>query len=147
MQKTVDFLSDQLRGFQVDNVSMAMVESVRFMYHGQPTPIKHLASTSQENRRISLQLYDVTVGDSLTKCLVDSGFDAYKFSANTVIVTVPLPSGEQREKTLKRMKQLGEETKVALRNLRKKWKKQGIDEKDLNNITGKYVDMVDKMIW
>ena len=146
MQKTVDFLSEQLRGFQTDNVSIAMIETVRFQYHGQATPIKYLASITQEGRRITIQVYDPHNVGGIVKCLSDSGLVAYKFSKNIVIVNVPLPSGEQKDKAMKKMKELGEETKVALRNLRKKAKKQGIEENDLNGLIAKYVAKVDEMI-
>jgi len=146
MQKTVDYLCDQLKGFHVDNVSIAMIESIKYQYHGQSTPIKHLASITQESRRIQLSIYDPQIADGVVKCLVDSGLEAYKFSKNAVIINIPLPSKEQRDKVAKRLKILCEETKVALRNLRKKAKKHGIEENDLNRITTKYTTMVDDLM-
>lgn len=146
MQKTVDYLYDQLKGFHVDNVSIAMIESIKYQYHGQSTPIKHLASITQESRRIQISVYDPQTSDGIAKCLTDSGLEAYKFSKNVVIVNIPLPSGDQREKAMKRLKVLCEEAKVALRNLRKKAKKHGIEENDLNRITTKYTAMVDNLM-
>ena len=84
--------------------------------------------------------------DAIAKYLLDSGFEAYKFSKDTVVINIPLPTGEQRDKVVKKLKSLGEETKVALRNIRKKWKKQGIDEEELNKAIAKYNAKVDDLV-
>lgn len=64
--------------------------------------------------------YDLSILGSIDKALQKSGFNSYVFSKEAVCVSVPPPSGDQRKETMLRVKKAGEETKIAIRNIRKK---------------------------
>ena len=128
MQKTIDLFVEQLIGIHSDTLSIGLVETVKVDYHGQLTPIKYIGSVAQKGRRISVNPYDPGAADLIEQTLKKCGFSAYKFSKQEVVVNVPSQSGEESEKTFTRIKKLGEETKVAIRNVRKKLRQRLTDD-------------------
>lgn len=144
MQKTLSLLQEQLVGFQ-SNISIALVESIKVSYYDQQVPIKHVASVTTQDRRISVDVFDPTVVNRVAKTLVDAGLNAYVFSKKTVCVNVPLMSGEQREKVSARIKALGEEAKIAIRNIRRSAKKS-IEDDCLQEITDEFVNAIQSIV-
>ena len=79
--------------------------------------------------------------------LKKQGFNAYKFSKTTVVVNIPLPCGENRHKVAAQAKKIGEEAKVAVRNIRKKFRKKDKDnEKQLQTMTDAAIKEIDKAV-
>jgi ribosome recycling factor len=123
MAKTVDLFFDQIRNIRVGNVTTAVIDSVKVQYHGQKTPIKHLARTSGGcGQPISITPYDQSLVSQINKDLNQAGFASYVFSKTTVCVNVPPMSGEEVAKICNYVKKIGEDAKIAIRNIRKQFR-------------------------
>ena len=134
MRKTVDLLKAQLHGLR-DNINESLIETVKVDYNHQPTPLQHLSLVSQQGRRISVTPYEPYMVGAIEDELKKQSFNAYKFSKTTVVVNIPEPSQENRNKVVSQMKKLGEEAKISIRNIRKKFRKKIDDDKRLQEIT------------
>lgn len=152
MQKPIDFLSEQLHGITPLGVNSSLVDTVKVSAYGQKTPIGHLASSSGDGSRITIAPYDPSLRNVIAKACQDAGFDAYVFSKETVVVNLPIMSGETKIETRNRIKKLGEEAKVAVRNMRKHIKKQiqketkHEDEKLIQSVTDEAVALIDQIV-
>lgn len=131
-----------------DNVNDDLISTVKVDYDHQQTPLQHLSLIYQQDRRISVTPYDPSMTGVIEDELKRQGFNAYKFSKITVVVNIPLPSGENYEKVISQMKKLGEEAKVSIRNIRKKFrnKEDKSREKRLQEMTDSAIRQIDGLI-
>ncbi len=135
MRKTVDLLKSQLFGME-DNINDNLIATVKVECDNQLTPLQHLSLIYQQDRRVSVTPYNPAMVGVIEDALKQQGFNAYKFSKTTVVVNIPLSSGEEHQKVVSRMKKLGEEAKVSIRNIRKKFRKKDKDhDKELQAMT------------
>jgi ribosome recycling factor len=119
MEKTVCCLEDTVRHIRLGSVTSSFVDTFKVSCYGQQMPIKHLAQTSNERGLVMVRPHDPTIMGAIQKTLKDAGLNAYIFSKQAVAVSVPPICGEERERVKSRVKVLGEESKVAIRNIRK----------------------------
>jgi ribosome recycling factor len=151
MAKSVETLSQQLRGVRGSKVSPNLISSIRVMYNGQLVLLDHLASAVLVKNQIAVTLFDSSMSKSdsglmgrIEKSISAAGFTAYVFSKDTVIVSVPVYT--QREEISSHIRKMGEVARVAIRNIRKKAKKSGVPEKDIQRITDEAITAVDEVI-
>jgi len=152
MQKAIDFFSDQLHGITALGATPSLVETVRVSVYDQKIPVKHLAFTTSQGSRVTVTPHDSNTRSAIAKACQDAGFDAYVFSREAVVVNLPKPSGETKDEIRKRIKRLGDEAKVAIRNIRKQFKK-GVpkdekheEEKRIQKVTDEAVGIVDQIV-
>lgn len=146
MRKTVDLFKTQLFGM-TDDIDEGLISTVKVEYNQQLTPLQHLSLVNQQGRRVSVTPFDPSLMGTIEDELKKQGFNAYKFSKKTVVVNIPLPSGENRQKVISQMKKLAEEAKVAIRNIRKKFrKKDKDDEKELQRMTDAAIEEINSLI-
>lgn len=146
MRKTVDLLKTQLFGM-TDDIGESLISAVKVQYNHQPTPLQHLSLVNQKDRRVSITPYDPSMVGAVEEELKKQGFNAYKFSKTTVVVNIPVATGETQQKVASQIKKLGEETKVAIRNIRKKFRKKDKDnEKELQAMTDAAIQEIDDLI-
>src|SRR5262249_24225447 len=121
MEKAVDVFRDELRGLRTGRATPALVDSLRVEYYGSPTPLKQLAQISTPDpQQIVIKPFDPGCLKDIEKALRSSDLGlAPKNDGNINRLTVPPMSGEQRQKMVARIKKLAEETKVAIRNIRR----------------------------
>src|SRR5262249_33872060 len=96
-------------------------------YYGSPTPLKQLARLSTpEPQQILIQPFDVSAIGDVMKAIQAANIGLTPNSHNKVIrINVPSLSVEQRKKHEGRVKELAEEARVAIRNIRRDANKQG----------------------
>ena len=143
MKKSVDFLRSQLVGVGSE-VNISVVSSVRINYHGSLTLLEHLSSIVKDGRRITITPFDVIIVSEIVETLTKHGFEAHKFSNRSVVVNIPLPSGEAVKKMQMYVKKLGEETKVAVRNIRRKFRTEEND-KEIQKIVDDFIKEIDSL--
>jgi len=121
MQKAVDALSRDLAAIRTGRASPALVEHIKADYHGILTPINQMASiTIPEAKMILIQPWDRSAVRSIEKAILTSDLGLNPTSDSNVI-RIPIPPlTEERRKELARVvhKRL-EDSRVALRNLRR----------------------------
>jgi ribosome recycling factor len=130
MEKSLALLADQLRGVRTGRANVGLVESIRVDYYGSPTPLKQLANLSTpEPQQILIRPFDPTVIGDIVKAIQASDIGLTPNSDNKVIrLNVPSLSVEQRKKLVSRVKDLSEEARIAIRNIRRDANKQADQE-------------------
>jgi len=130
MEKSVTLLVDQLRGVRTGRANVGLVESVRVDYYGSPTPLKQLANLSTpEAQQILIRPFDPSVIGDIVKAIQTSDLGLTPNSdGKAVRLNIPSLSVEQRKKLVGRVKDLAEEARVAIRNIRRDANKQGDQE-------------------
>ena len=145
MEKTVELLEDSIRGIKTGTIGSGLVDTIRVVYHGQNTPIKHIAFTSVENGLVIIKPYDQTMVGTIQKVLKSYGLNAYLHAKSIIAVSIPKISGEERERIKAHVRKLGEESKISIRNIRRLARQAGLDD-DIQKTTDKYIGEIDKII-
>ena len=141
----------------------AILDRIRVEYYGVPTPINQIANiTVPEARVIVIQPWDPGVMTNIEKAIQMSDIGINPINDGRVIRLVfPVLTEERRKELTKQVKKLGEETKVAVRTIRRdaieEYRKQekkseitkddlAVAEKDVQDLTDKYTAEVDKIV-
>jgi len=151
MTKTVETFDETVRCIRTGGVTTSVIDTVKVEAYGQSTPLKHLAMTSgSPNQPISVKPYDTTLVPEINRALQKQGFSSYVFSKDTVCVQIPVACGEERDKIRLHVKKLGEEAKIAIRNIRKNYRnnleKLSESKDDLKLLEGDLQKLTDKAI-
>lgn len=154
MEKTVEMFSQSLVGIRGGTITPSLVDTVKVVYYGQPTPVRQIAHTSVTKGGISVTPFEPTMLGPIEKALKAANLTAYTFSKTCIMVSVPPITGEEKTKIRAYIKKLGEESKVSVRNIRKTYKQsaQGSKdevkrfEKDLQNLTDAAVSAIDEIV-
>jgi ribosome recycling factor len=130
MEKSVSLLVDQLKGVRTGRANVGLVDSIRVEYYGSPTPLKQLANLSTpEPQQILIRPFDQSVIGDIIKAIQTSNLGLTPNSDNKVVrLNVPALSVEQRKKLESRVKELAEEARIAIRNIRRDANKQADQE-------------------
>jgi ribosome recycling factor len=126
MEKSLALLGDQLRGIRTGRANVGLVESIRVEYYGSPTPLKQMANLSTpEPQQILIRPFDPSVIGDIVRAIQTSDLGLTPHSDGKVVrLNVPPLSVEQRKKLSNRVKDLAEEARVAIRNIRRDANKQ-----------------------
>jgi ribosome recycling factor len=121
MEKAIDVLKHALAGIRTGRANPGLVDSLRVEVYGSATPIKQVASvTAPEPTQIVVRPYDPGTLKDIEKAILASGLGFTPLNDGRVIrLNVPPLSTEVRRKMVGRVKELTEETKVAVRNVRR----------------------------
>lgn len=121
MEKAIAHLKSSLGGIRTGRANPGLVDSLRVEVYGSPTPIKQLASVgAPEPTQIVIRPYDPGTIKDIEKAIVasDLGFNPQN-DGRLIRINIPALSTEVRKKMVGRIKDLGEESKVSIRNIRR----------------------------
>jgi len=137
MEKSVTLLADQLRGIRTGRANVGLVESIRVDYYGSPTPLKQMANLSTpEPQQILIRPFDPSVIGDIVRAIQTSDLGLSPNADGKVVrLNVPPLSVEQRKKLANRVKELAEEARVAIRNIRRDANKQADVEQTAKTLT------------
>lgn len=121
MDKAVTVFQGQLQGIRTGRATPGLVDSIRVDYYGSMTPLKQIASIScPEPQQIVVRPYDVSQITAMVKAIQSSDVGLTPNSDGRLIrLNVPALSTERRRQLVARVKELGEEARVAIRNVRR----------------------------
>lgn len=121
MEKAVARLKSDLTGIRTGRATPGMVDTLRVEVYGSPTPIKQIASVSApEPQQLVIRPFDPGTIKDIEKGIVGSDLGLAPQSDGKVIrLNIPALSGEVRKKMVTRTKDLSEEAKVSIRNVRR----------------------------
>ncbi len=121
MEKAIDVLKHALAGIRTGRANPGLVDSLRVEVYGSPTPMKQIASVgAPEPTQIVVRPYDPGTIKDIEKAILASGLGLTPMSDGRIIrLNIPPLSGEVRRKLVSRIKELTEEGKVAVRNIRR----------------------------
>ena len=121
MESSVRVLQDNLSGIRTGRASPGLVDSLRVEFYGSHTPIKQLANVAAPERQlIVIRPFDPGALPAIEKAIQASDLGMVPNNDGRVIrLNVPPLSTERRKKLVSRLKELSEEARVAIRNVRR----------------------------
>lgn len=156
MQKSYEGLLHQYSKVRTGRASASILDDVRINYYGQPTPVKQLCNISiPEARLIIIQPWDKTTLADIEKAILAANLGITPENDGNVIRLPYQPLTEEKRKDIvKTLKKLAEDTRIAVRNLRrdanelaKKMKKDSeISEDDEKKLLKEIQDITDDWI-
>jgi ribosome recycling factor len=124
MQQTTVHFAEQARAIRSGTVSIKLIQTIRVDCQGRPVAINRLGAVKSQGDRILITPFDRADLSLIVKALTESRLSAYALDPTTVCVSIPPLSLEQREETVRHIKKLGEEAKIAIRSIRQQARKQ-----------------------
>lgn len=163
MQKTLSVLERDLAGVRAGRANPAILDRITVPYYGVETPLQQVAAVSvPEPRMLMIQPWDATLVKEIEKAILASDIGITPTSDGKVLrLGFPQPTEERRRELVKDVKKYGEESKVAIRSVRRdtieKYKKMEkaheiteddlrIAEDEIQKLTDQYCQKVDKII-
>ena len=121
MEKSVQNLKESLATLRTGKASPAMLNGINIDYYGTPTPINQISSISiPEPRQLLIKPYDRNDVKAIITALNISDIGINPINEGTQIrLMIPVLTEERRKDIVKQAKKYGEETKVAIRNIRR----------------------------
>jgi ribosome recycling factor len=121
MEKAVEVFRHALQGIRTGRANPGLVDSLRVEVYGSPTPIKALASVgAPEPNQIVVRPFDPGTIKDIEKAIQASGLGLNPQSDGRLLrITIPALSTDVRRKMTARIKELAEEARVAIRNVRR----------------------------
>ena len=126
MNKTINALAENLAEVRAGRANPAILNKVKIDYYGTPTPINQVAGISvPEARLIVIQPWDASILKEIEKEILKSEIGINPNNDGKVIrLAFPELTEERRKELVKDIRKMGEESKVAIRSVRR----DGIDE-------------------
>ncbi len=162
MQKAYDFLSTDLGAIRAGRANPHVLDKIKVDYYGTPTPIQQVGNiTVPEPRMIQIAPWEKSLIKEIEKAIMASDVGITPSNDGSLIRLVfPELTEERRKELVKDVKKRGEESKVAVRNIRrdgndavKKLAKEDVSEdeikeleNDLQKLTDKYIKDIDKLV-
>ena len=163
IQKSENLLKEDLATVRAGRANAAIVDKVMVDYYGSPTPLKSLANISvPEPRTLLITPFDPKSIAEIEKAINIANIGINPINDGKVVrLQIPQVTEERRKELTKTVKKMGEETKVAVRNLRrdandkvKKLEKAGDyteDEvkdtlKEIQELTDKSIKEIDEIV-
>lgn len=156
IEKSKAHLKEELATVRAGKANPALVDRVMVEYYGTPTPLKSLANISvPDPRTLMISPFDPKAIPEIEKGINKADIGITPANDGKVIrLTIPQVTEERRKELTKTVKKIGEESKVAIRNLRreandelKKEQKNGeLTEDDLKSEMEEVQKIIDKAV-
>lgn len=163
MTQSIDALKSNLGKIRTGRANPAILDSVMVEYYGSQVPLSQVANVSLlDSRTISVQVWEKGMGAKVEKAIRDSDLGVNPSSMGELIrVPMPAMSEERRKEMTKLVRNEGESTKIAVRNLRRdanenvkklvKDKEASEDdqkraEAEVQKTTDRYIGDVDRLV-
>ena len=162
MQKSYDFLMNDLGTIRAGRANPHVLDKIKVDYYGTPTPIQQVGNiTVPEARVLQIAPWEKSLIKSIEKAIMMSDVGITPSNDGSLIRLVfPELTEERRKELVKDIKKRGEENKVAIRNTRrdgndafKKLAKTEVSEDEikelgdeLQKLTDKFIKEIDKLV-
>jgi ribosome recycling factor len=163
MQKTIESLKEELRRLRTGRAHTGLLEHITVEYYGSNVPISQAATlTVEDARTLTVSPWEKSMVPAVEKAIINSDLGLTPVSAGSVIRVPRPPMTEERRKDLvKVVRHEGENSRVALRNVRRdalsdvkdllKEKLVTEDEdhrahEEIQKLTDRYVAQVDALL-
>ena len=160
MQKAIAAYQENLTVIRAGQANTAVLAKVNFEYWGSPTPLTSMADVRvADSKTVTVTPYDASTLKAMEKAILASDVGITPTNDGKIIRLVfPQPTEERRKELAKQVQKMGEDAKVAIRNIRrdandlcKKMKKDGemtedeqkTSEKSVQDLTDKYIKDID----
>lgn len=161
MGKTVSVLNNEYGALRAGRANTAVLDKVKVDYYGTPTPVNQMAAVSvAEARILTIQPWDTSTLQAIEKAILASEIGINPQNDGRIIRLVfPQLTEERRRELGKDVKKMAEDSRVAIRSIRrdgidkaKKMQKDSeiteddlkVAEKKIQDLTDKYIKEIDK---
>lgn len=162
MGKCINALESELGTIRAGRANPTVLDKITAEYYGTPTPINQMASVSvAEARILVVQPYDASQLKVIEKAIQASDLGINPTNDGRVLrIAFPQLTEDRRKELCKQVSKICEESKVAVRNVRRdgmdkiKAKKKANEiteddvkeaEKNIQKLTDKYIEEIDKI--
>ena len=162
MNATVAHFDKELQKVRAGKASPQMLDGIKVDYYGNPTPIDQVANVNTPDaHQIVIQPWERNMLPVIEKAILAANIGVTPQNNGEFIrLVIPAPTEERRKELVKKAKQDAEQTKVAIRNIRrtanddaKKLKDDGVEEDaikkletDIQKATDEAISKVDKIM-
>lgn len=159
MEQTIENLKAKLLNIRAGRANPAMLNGIMVSYYGTSTPIQSVANiTVPEAKQLFIKPYDRSTLKDIERAINEANLGiAPTNNGEMIILTIPDLTEDRRREYVKQAKAVGEEAKVALRNIRQdannEIKRQEYPEdeeklylEDIQDLITKYNKIVDDEI-
>ncbi len=163
MQKSIESLKHEFNKVRSGRPKIGLFEDIQVNYYGNLTPLNQVANISiPDATLVIIQPWDKSQLESIEKAIqvANLGFNPTN-DGKAIRINIPSLSEERRIETSKIVKRMGEDSKVAIRNIRrdsnediKGLQKSGdisedqrdLDLEEIQKITDNYIEKIEKMV-
>jgi len=156
MERAIESTKSELAKLRTGKASTALVDTMQVHYYGAMVPLKQVGNISTpEPRLIVIQPWDRSILPEIEKAILKSDLGLNP-SNDGIVIRIPIPTltEERRRDLVKLVKKLGEEGKVAIRNVRRdvndklksSEKQHEISEDDLHRFQENIQELTDECI-
>jgi ribosome recycling factor len=160
MDKSVESTHGELNSIRTGRASAALLDRVQVDYYGQKTPLKQLATINvPEPRMLTVQPFDPNAMREIERAIQESDLGLNPANDGKVIrLPIPQLTEERRQELVKVARQIAEEGRVAVRNVRrdvihhlKEEQSVGADEEHraedrVQKLTDEHVERIDELL-
>lgn len=156
MKKAAELLRAELSKMRTGRASLSILDDIRVEYYGNPTPLNQVATLNiPDPRMITIQPWESNLISEIEKSIQKSGIGLNPTNDGKLIrLPIPALTEDRRKELVKHVKKHGEESKVAVRNVRrdanehlkKLEKDEHVSEDEIKKATGDVQKMTDDLI-
>ena len=155
MEEALEAMDKRFINVRAGRANASMLDGIMVEYYGVPTPLKQLANISvPEARQLSIKPFDKGILGDIEKAIFEANIGLTPNNNGEVIfLVIPALTEDRRKELVKQVKQIAEEGKIALRNIRqdanndiKKLKLPEDVEKSGNEEVQELINKFNKMI-
>lgn len=163
MKKAIASVQHEMGAIRTGRANPLILDRVSVDYYGTPTPVRQMANVSvQEGQTLVIQPYDKGTLRDIEQAISKSDVNLPVNNDGTVLrINIPPLSEERRKEMVKMVKKMGEDGKVAIRNIRrdataeldklKKSENMSEDEvkdwqDEVQKLTDRYIGQLDKLV-
>lgn len=156
MQKSLDVLAENLAGIRAGRANASVLNKITVDYYGTASPIQQVAAVaSPDPRTLTIQPWDASLLKEIVKAIQTSELGINPQNDGKLIrLSFPPLTEERRKELIKQVSKIGEESKVAIRNVRREaidkfkaaQKKSEMTEDELHDAEDKMQKTTDKYV-
>lgn len=120
MEESIASMEKRFIKVRAGRANPSMLDGIMVEYYGVPTPLKQLANISiPEARQLSIKPFDKGILGDIEKAIFEANIGITPNNNGEVIfLVIPALTEDRRKELVKQVKQIAEEAKIALRNIR-----------------------------
>ncbi|MDY4996661.1 MAG: ribosome recycling factor [Bacilli bacterium] len=120
MEESIASMEKRFIHVRAGRANPSMLDGIMVEYYGVPTPLKQLANISiPEARQLSIKPFDKSILNAIEKAIFEANIGLTPNNNGEVIfLVIPALTEDRRKELVKQVKQIAEEAKIALRNIR-----------------------------
>ena len=121
MDKSIEAFRNEIAKIRTGKATTALLDGIKVNYYGNPTPLNQTANVSVlDSHTLSITPWDRSVIQEIDKAILAADLGLNPISDGTNIkVPIPPLNEERRRDLVKLVKKFGEESKIAIRNVRR----------------------------